>query len=106
MRAGELDTLVTIKASTDGVDSEGGVTKTWDTTVGTGWFRVRPVGGTERPASGQVEAMGEYEFLGRYTSAVRPDMQLVVGARTFAIRSVQPIPRDGSMLVYATERVN
>lgn len=103
--AGQLDTLVTIKAATDGKDTEGGVTKTWSTTVGTGWFMMRPVGGREALASGQREAMQTYEFTGRYNAAVKPDQQLVVGTRTFAVLAVRPIPREGSMVLVAEERV-
>jgi len=104
IRAGELDTLVTVKASVDGKDAEGGVTKTWSTTIGTGWFQMVPAGGSEVLASGQREAMQVYEFRGRYNAAVLPTHRLMVGSRTFGIIAIRPIPRAGEMVIVAEER--
>lgn len=106
MRAGRMDTLVTVQSSTDSKDSRGGVTKTWSTTVCTGWFDVEPVGGAETLASGQREAMQTYEFRGRYNALVKPDHRLVIGSRTFAILAIRPEPRNGEMVIVAEERVS
>jgi len=102
MRAGQLNTLVTLKKPSQSVTS-GNASVTW-TSQGNVWAKMRGIGGT--PAGLTMEA--DYEFEVRFRSDVTPRWRLeMAGSPTRVFAIVRP-PQDPDgkrvkVLIYAKE---
>jgi SPP1 family predicted phage head-tail adaptor len=89
-RIGELDQMVQVQARLAGQDDLGQASGAWST-VATMWARVRPVGGREAFADGQMQATATVEFLVRHRSWITAEHRLVWRGEPYEI--VQP-PQD------------
>ncbi len=105
IRAGELDTRITIEERAATQDAAGEPATTWDTFADR-WASIERTPGSEVWASAQRSGRVPTVFRLRYLEGVKPAMRVVLGTSVFDIRSVvRPSGRAPDMLLVCEERV-
>ncbi|MFW1676452.1 phage head closure protein [Pontibacter sp. JAM-7] len=105
MRAGRLNTRITLKTASTAQDSAGRVTKGPDAIVATLWAEKRHISGNERWASEHVTNTATVVFRIRYRTDIETSMWITHGGTDYQITG-QPIDPDGrrtDMLITCTE---
>jgi SPP1 family predicted phage head-tail adaptor len=106
MRAGKLDTSITIQSRSTSRDALGGPVETW-TNVATTWAEVQEQRGQEYAAGRllQTQAVRTTILRTRYVANVDATMRVIEGSRTLQIVSVATIGRNEGLEIVA-EAVN
>jgi len=99
MRAGTLKRRVTIQSVTEGARDAYGEPDETITTHATRWASVEPLSGAELYRAHEVHPEVTHAVKMRYLSGVTTKMRIVLGTRTFEIKSVLNSEEDNRELV-------
>lgn len=98
-RIGELDQRVQILSPTETQSSTSGeVTQTWGE-YATRYAAVTPLGGSEPIISDMIQPASRAKFIFRYDANITEKCRLVWHAKTFAITSIEVIPRNRFLII-------
>jgi len=105
VRAGQMDTQVTVQSPTEGFSSAGGVVETW-ATVRTPWVQRRQTGGNESLRSDRETPEQAVEFWGHYVdwSDITTRHRILLGGVQHNIVRVDLVRAKGSALIVCTVR--
>lgn len=84
MRAGALDSFVTVQTKTNTRDAMGGAIAAW-TTFAEVWAEIRPASGRERFINAQLLPEATYKCRMRYLEGVRPSMRIWFDGEVYEI---------------------
>lgn len=109
MRAGLLDTRITIERDETAASASGGK-KAWTTpaTVCTIWSEMKSVGGGSESFGNPdwLAAVGVYDFTVRYRTDITPKMRVKYGTRHFNIVEVRQGPTSEESVVVRAQEVD
>ena len=100
MRAGRLDSKITIQSATLVRDAYGSAIETW-TTFATVWASEKPIRGTEYFAASQINVKIDSIFTIRYLDGLLETMRIYHDGKYWDIRSINELGRQDGMEIYA-----
>ena len=103
--SGKLDYQAVIQTPTEGTNSIGEPTLTWNT-FATRWVAIEPLSGSEQVANMMNQGTTTHRVKLRYTTGLKPNMRLVADGRTFEITSVMEVGRRVGHELLVTELVD
>ena len=89
MRAGRLNSEITIQQLVSGQDEAGQPVNTWET-FATAWANIRHLSGMETIKAGAETSVVKASISIRYLDGVRAAMRVVCGSTTYEIKAVLP----------------
>lgn len=98
LRAGDLNTYVSIESPTITLDANGIETKTWSS-IGSDWAKIRAMRGRELFAARESVSDVDVMVTLRYRSDVTQSTRIVDSARSivYDVHAVMPAPMDGRL---------